>query len=452
MKMVSGILLAAGLSRRLNGGKLFLKIGTKTVFEHSLNNMLASKLAEVIVVTGNRAGETERLIGANPVKNIYNPDYASGMSTSMKTGLEAVDSANDGYLFALADQPLVSYLVINRMLDEFQGTDKGIAVPVYNRSRGNPVIFARKYRDELLRLSGDSGAKQIVLNHPEDVMEVDVDEPAVLEDVDTREDYQKVKETIMPPTALQAAFDLKENEVISIIGAGGKTSLMFALAKELAGNGSKIITATTTKIWEPTTEQSAVIVLEKDVDQLLKKTAALLRQHNHVTVSPEKLGNGKLDSINIGLTARLAEICDYLIIEADGAANHPIKAPAANEPVIPENTTLHIPVIGLDAISKPAIADNAFRLPAFLEVTGLKEGDIIDIAAVVRLFTGRDGMMKNVPHQARVVPLLNKTDISGGAEKGKSLARAILQVMRPRIARVVAGQLGKGRMQVEVFQ
>jgi molybdenum cofactor cytidylyltransferase len=121
---------------------------------------------------------------------VINPDYEQGMSTSVIAGLNLVQSKVQGVMLALGDQPLVDSQTINRLIEEFCNHDKGIAVPTYQGRRGHPIIFAIKYKGQLLHLGGDRRGRQIIKDHPDDVLEVAVDSESIVADFDTTDDYQ----------------------------------------------------------------------------------------------------------------------------------------------------------------------------------------------------------------------------------------------------------------------
>jgi molybdenum cofactor cytidylyltransferase len=187
--MLSAILLAAGESKRMGELKQLMPLGGSTTIEQAINNLLASAVDEVIVVLGHKAEEIKRVIVARPVKITVNPNYQQGMSTSIIAGLKLVDPKAQAVMLALGDQPLVDSQTINRLVDEFRKSDKDIALPTYKGKRGNPVIFAIRYKPELLKLKGDIGGREIVKRHPQDVLEVAVSSEGVISDIDTREDY-----------------------------------------------------------------------------------------------------------------------------------------------------------------------------------------------------------------------------------------------------------------------
>ncbi len=189
---ISCIVLAAGESVRMGVPKLLLPIGEKTMLKTTIDNFLASKADEIIVVLGDRASEYAALIAKLPLKIAYNPDYRQGMSTSIIAGLGALDERSQGIMIALADQPFVNTETINQLIEAFAAHDKGIVVPLYRRKRGNPVIFDAKYKDELLRLRGDIGGRGILKQHQHDILEIEVGCEGILLDIDTPNEYNKM--------------------------------------------------------------------------------------------------------------------------------------------------------------------------------------------------------------------------------------------------------------------
>jgi molybdenum cofactor cytidylyltransferase len=187
--MLSVILLAAGKSQRMGKLKQLMPLGKSTIIEQAVDNLLSSAVNEVIVVVGHKAEEITKTIATKPVKIMLNPNYGEGMSTSIIAGLILVDPKAQAVMLALGDQPLVDSQTINRLIDEFHKSDKGIAVPTHKGRRGHPVIFAIKYKPELLELKGDIGGREIIKRHPQDVLEVAVDSEGVISDIDTEDDY-----------------------------------------------------------------------------------------------------------------------------------------------------------------------------------------------------------------------------------------------------------------------
>ena len=192
--MISAILLAAGESDRMGRPKQLLPFGQSTIIEQAIDNLLNSAVSECIVVLGYRAGEVIKTIANKSVKIAINPDYRQGMSTSIITGLNQIDSRAQAVMVALGDQPFIDSETINSLMEAFIAHNKGIAIPVYQGKRGHPVIFNIKYKGELLRLKGDIGGREIIDRHPDDVLEVAVDCEGVCIDIDTMDNYTRGKE------------------------------------------------------------------------------------------------------------------------------------------------------------------------------------------------------------------------------------------------------------------
>lgn len=188
--MISAVVLAAGESKRMGKPKLLLPLGRSTILVHTIDNLLSSRVSEVVIVVGYQADEVIKTIASRPVKIAINPAYRQGMSTSMIAGLNLVDDMASAVMLVLADQPFIDSGTVDRLIEEFYNHDKGIAIPVCQGRRGHPIIFAVKYKEELLRVSGDVGGRPVIMQHPDDILEVAVDSESIITDIDTTSDYQ----------------------------------------------------------------------------------------------------------------------------------------------------------------------------------------------------------------------------------------------------------------------
>ena len=186
---ITCIILSAGESKRTGKPKLLLPLRESTILEQTIDNFLKSKVNEVIVVVGYRAEEMTSLIANRPVIVTVNPVYRHGMSTSIAAGLSLTSDKTQAVMFALADQPFIDTQTINHLIKVFSAGNKGIAIPIYQGRRGHPVIFANKYREELLRLKGDIGGREIIGRHLDDVLEVEVKCEGIYIDIDTMDGY-----------------------------------------------------------------------------------------------------------------------------------------------------------------------------------------------------------------------------------------------------------------------
>ncbi|MDZ7664505.1 MAG: selenium cofactor biosynthesis protein YqeC [Desulfotignum sp.] len=173
--------------------------------------------------------------------------------------------------------------------------------------------------------------------------------------------------------------------VISLIGAGGKTSLMFGLARELAVLGHTVLTTTTTHLFFPSRNQSPVTLVTETVPALVARARTALKDHGHISAGTRHMPEtGKLKGFAAATIdeIRHAGLFDSIIVEADGARQMPIKASDIHEPVMPSTTTAIVHVTGLDALNTPVDDTHVHRPAIFCANTGLAPGSRIDIDAM----------------------------------------------------------------------
>jgi molybdenum cofactor cytidylyltransferase len=198
--MISAIVLAAGESKRMGRPKQLLEWQGKTLLLHSLESLSRSDADEIILVLGHEADRIKKNLPALPIKIVINPDYQQGMASSLRQGLLAMDPQSEAFLLCLADQPGIGPEIVNTLIREFRQADpkRGIVRPVYHGRQGHPVLISARHRQEALLQQGDVGARRILMNHPEDILEIDVDQDAVLMDIDTPEEYQEYTKRARP--------------------------------------------------------------------------------------------------------------------------------------------------------------------------------------------------------------------------------------------------------------
>jgi molybdenum cofactor cytidylyltransferase len=187
---VVAVLLAAGESRRMGKFKQTLPLRGKTFIEHCVHNLLASIVGEVIVVIGHREAEVREALGRCPVRLVHNPDYTSGMSSSIKRGLAAVPEGCAAVMIALADQPLIGTETFNQLVRIYQDHRPLLVIPTYRDRNGHPIIVDLRLKQEILSMDPEQGLRQVVRSHADDTMRVPVESEAVLIDFDVPGDYQ----------------------------------------------------------------------------------------------------------------------------------------------------------------------------------------------------------------------------------------------------------------------
>jgi molybdenum cofactor cytidylyltransferase len=189
--MIWAMILAAGESRRMGEAKLLLPFRGKTIIETIIENVIRSKVDKILVVLGSDKEKIEEKIKNFPLEFAFNPDYRSGMLSSIQAGFKALPEDAQAVLIILGDQPSVSSKVINKIIAAYKKTGKGIVLPVYKKERGHPVLIDTKYRQEVAKLSPKIGLRKLVYNRPDDILEVKVETSSVLRDIDDAEDYRK---------------------------------------------------------------------------------------------------------------------------------------------------------------------------------------------------------------------------------------------------------------------
>lgn len=196
-KKIAAIVLAAGMSRRMEGkNKLLEDFGGKPLVRHAVEAALGSKASPVIVVTGRDDVAIEQALAGLDVRFVNNPDFADGLSSSLKAGIRAVPEACAGAIICLGDMPRVSSALIDRLIDAF-APERGamIVAPARNKQRGNPVLWAQRFFPELLKLEGDMGARKLTNFYDEGLFEIEIGDDSAFADIDTPEALATARKT-----------------------------------------------------------------------------------------------------------------------------------------------------------------------------------------------------------------------------------------------------------------
>jgi molybdenum cofactor cytidylyltransferase len=186
---IAGLVLAAGRSTRMGGpNKLLEEINGRALVRIATEQVLASGARPVIIVNGHQRERVERALAGLAVTFVHNPDFAEGLSTSLKAGIAAVPEDADGAIVCLGDMPQVSARLIDRLIAAFD-PERGalVVIPTIEGKRGNPVLWSRRFFNDLMALEGDVGARHLIGGYAEAVAEVPVEDAAALIDVDTPE-------------------------------------------------------------------------------------------------------------------------------------------------------------------------------------------------------------------------------------------------------------------------
>jgi molybdenum cofactor cytidylyltransferase len=196
--MTGLIILAAGMGERFGKPKQNLIFQNQTLLQRAIATASISTCRPILVVTGAHANLIDLPVNNPDVKLIFNKQWAEGMASSIRIGIEAMKAYPnvERALILLCDQPLVTSMLIDNMLQEQKISGKAIVACTYNNTVGVPVIFHRTIFEELLSLTGHEGAKQILKNHPDNIATVLFEEGSL--DIDTPGDYERLIQGYQP--------------------------------------------------------------------------------------------------------------------------------------------------------------------------------------------------------------------------------------------------------------
>jgi probable selenium-dependent hydroxylase accessory protein YqeC len=241
------------------------------------------------------------------------------------------------------------------------------------------------------------------------------------------------------------AFGIRHyrHELISLVGAGGKTTAMYALAQALKSLHKRVLVTTTTNIFYPAQEEcDAVIVSEAPEPDLFHALPG-----GTVTVLGGAVVNErKLAGVDKGFIEKLHQerLFDGILVECDGSKRKPIKAAAHYEPIVPDNTTRTIGVIGLDAVGQPIDEDHVHRAEIFAAVVGRRLGELLDTQAVAELIVSPQGLFKGAPETSPRYVLLNKADTSDRRDCADEITAGLQRKAGVRLERCVTASLASG--------
>lgn len=189
--LVAGVLLAAGRSTRMGRPKQLLPWRGEPLVRHMARIALATRLCELVVVTGAVAEAVRAALADLPVRLVHNPAFAEGQSTSLRAGIRALAPSVEAAMILLVDQPLLQPATIDTLIAAWRPPWQ-IVAPRYAGQRGHPVVFARALFEQLCAIEGDRGARNLLQTHATTTLLVDVADAGVVLDMDTPDMYARL--------------------------------------------------------------------------------------------------------------------------------------------------------------------------------------------------------------------------------------------------------------------
>jgi len=192
--MITAIILAAGQGRRFGQTKQLMPWGETTILGATISQVKQSQVNEILVVTGHDAAAITSIASAHHIPTVHNPNYEAGeLLSSLKTGVQALAETVSAVLVILADQPFIPPTVIDQLIASFKAGTGQLIAPIYQGQRGNPVLIGQTLFAELLALPPESAPRTLLQRHPDKLALVAVESEAILLDIDSVEEYERLR-------------------------------------------------------------------------------------------------------------------------------------------------------------------------------------------------------------------------------------------------------------------
>lgn len=185
-------MLTAGESKRMGSPKMLLDFSGKSMIERVIDNVLCPEIEKVIVVLGAYRDEIKEKLENKSVLFCNNDNYKMGMLSSVQCGIRSLPGYTEAVLVFQGDQPFINSIVINELIKAYTVSGKGLIIPVFDGKRGHPLLIDKRYFGAIETLSRDDGLRSLSVLYKDDVFIVETDEPGILRDFDTIEDYNKL--------------------------------------------------------------------------------------------------------------------------------------------------------------------------------------------------------------------------------------------------------------------
>jgi molybdenum cofactor cytidylyltransferase len=193
---VGAVILAGGSSTRMGSAKQLLPLGDSTVLERTITNVRGAEMNEIVLVLGASAETIRRQLPLSLLEGlnvVVNRAYREGMSSSLRTGISALDQGTEAALIILGDQPFIRSQTMDQVIRAYRRDQAKIVIPSFHGTRGNPVLLDRSVFFEVMALEGDVGSRAIFDSHLEEIAKVEVEDEGILLDIDDPDDYDRLR-------------------------------------------------------------------------------------------------------------------------------------------------------------------------------------------------------------------------------------------------------------------
>ncbi len=250
--MISAIVLAAGTSSRMGSPKPLLTLGGRPLLERVLETVRDTQVDDIVVVLGHEADRVRDSVSFDGARAVVNPAYTDGMSTSLRAGVRAADPRSDGLLIVLGDQPFVESATINRLIERRNGSHAKILIPTYEGARGNPVLLDRSLSEDVQSIRGDQGCRAIFGHHADGILEVPVDDPGILVDLDTPEQITLAEEVVRTGRSIEGLVAMTEHARTHVHPPGNTVRIdILQVAQDLRARNEPFVLATVVRVERP---------------------------------------------------------------------------------------------------------------------------------------------------------------------------------------------------------
>lgn len=415
------IFLASGRSRRMGRNKLLIPWQGVPLITGLLRQWPNELFSQSLVVA--RQGALSELASRQGFPVVAGDEEDNRQNRSIALGLAALRPDLDGCLFSVCDQPFLSPCTVKKLVQVFDANRQSIVASCWKGRRGNPVIFPADLLKQLASLKNDQTGRFVIEANVHRLRLVEVEREEELFDLDSPDDLSRFRsltgqaEPSLQRQPLWSALDLSPEAplTVALVGGGGKTTMLWTLARQAREAGASVIVTTSTHMRPltalPVIEGSAEADIAEELAQRGIVQVGFLTKEGKLEGSPASLQFCR-------------SIADVILVEADGSRGLPLKVPASHEPQIPLESNGVIVLAGIDSLGVP-LSQICHRASLAAALLNCSVETPVSKAMMATLLTHREGGRKGVPAQAEFRVVINKKDLN--LQAAEQLVQLLIQ-------------------------